>query len=83
MPFLKGARAGGSVSPILIDSEQLQKATGYERTSDLEKCLRKNGIPFVRGRSGCIFTTAEAVNQALGIKTANPNNLGHDDIEFT
>jgi hypothetical protein len=71
------------LNTILIDSEQLQKATGYERTSDLEKCLRKNGIPFARGRNGCIFTTTEAVNQALGIKTANPNNIGRDDIEFT
>jgi hypothetical protein len=71
------------VSTILIDSEQLQKATGYERTSDLEKCLRKNGIPFARGRNGCIFTTTEAVNQALGIKNSDPNSLDRDDIEFT
>jgi hypothetical protein len=71
------------MSSILIDSEQLLKATGYERQGDLEKCLRKNGIPFVRGRSGCIFTTAEAVNQALGIKTANTNHQDHEDVEFT
>ena len=72
------------MSRILIDSEQLQKATGYDRPGDLEKCLRKNGIPFVRGRSGRIFTTAEAVNQALGIKTANPNNQDQDkdEVEF-
>lgn len=71
------------MSSILIDSEQLLKATGYERQGDLEKCLRKNGIPFVRGRGGCIFTTAEAVNQALGIKTAHTNQQEHEDVEFT
>lgn len=70
------------MSSILIDSEQLQKATGYDRPGDLEKCLRKNGIPFVRGRSGRIFTTAEAVNQALGIKAADPNKQDKDEVEF-
>jgi hypothetical protein len=66
------------MSPILIDSEQLQKATGYERASDLEKCLKKNGIRVLYGKNGQPFTTLDAINAALGLKT----NEAKEDIDI-
>lgn len=59
------------MSQILIDSEQLQKATGYERIGDLEKCLKKNGVRVLYGKNGQPFTTIDAINAALGLKTSD------------
>jgi hypothetical protein len=59
------------VSPILIDSEQLKKATGYERPGDLEKCLKNNGVRVLYGKNGQPFTTLDAINAALGLKTSD------------
>ena len=59
------------MSQILIDSEQLQKATGYERIGDLEKCLKKNGVRVLYGKNGQPFTTIDAINAALGLKTGD------------
>jgi hypothetical protein len=66
------------VSQILIDSEELQKATGYERIGDLEKCLKKNGVRVLYGKNGQPFTTLYAINAALGLKTAD----AREDIEI-
>ncbi|NOT13580.1 MAG: hypothetical protein HOP23_17430 [Methylococcaceae bacterium] len=59
------------MSPMLIDSEQLQKATGYERPGDLEKCLKNNGVRVLYGKNGQPFTTLDAINAALGLKTSD------------
>lgn len=58
------------MSQILIDSEQLQKATGYERIGDFEKCLKKNGVRVLYGKNGQPFTTIDAINAALGLKAS-------------
>ncbi len=58
------------MSQMLIDSEQLQKATGYERIGDLEKCLKKNGVRVLYGKNGQPFTTIDAINAALGLKAS-------------
>jgi hypothetical protein len=59
------------VSQILIDSEQLQKAIGYERLGDLEKCLKKNDVRVLYGMNGQPFTTLDAINAALGLKISS------------
>jgi len=66
------------MSPILIDSEQLQKATGYERPGDLEKCLKKNGVRVLYGKNGQPFTTLDAINAALGLKASG----AREDIDI-
>ena len=52
----------------IINSEQLQKATGYDRPGDIERCLKKNGVRVLYGRNGVVFTTTDAINAALGLK---------------
>ena len=58
----------------LITTDQLKAATGYDRPGDLEKCLRKNGIQVLYGKNGKIFTTLDAINAALGVKSGEDEN---------
>lgn len=51
----------------LVTPDELKMATGYDRPSDIEKCLRKNGVRFLYGKKG-IYTTIDALNLAMGIK---------------
>lgn len=53
----------------LVTFEDLKAATGYQRLSDVEKCLQKAKIPYSYGKDG-IWTTIDAVNAALGLRPA-------------
>ncbi len=64
----------------LLSTEQLKKATGYKNVADIEKCLQKNHIRVIYGKKGNIFTTTDAINNALGIKTEPEND--DNDIEL-
>ena len=68
----------------LVNTDELSRVTGYERPGDIEKCLRKNGIPVLYGRNGQIFTTLDAVNAALGINTkpTEKYSIKEKEIEF-
>ena len=58
----------------------LQKLTGNTRPGDVERCLKGQGIRFMRGKDG-IWTTLEAVNAGLGIAPGG-NDLPYrpDDV---
>ncbi|MDI3355719.1 hypothetical protein MO767_15330 [Pseudomonas sp. UYIF39] len=45
----------------------LQRVTGYQRRSDVERSLIEQGIRMFRGRTGP-WTTLELINQAAGVK---------------
>lgn len=47
----------------------LQRITGYQRRSDVERSLIDQGIRLFRGRTGP-WTTLDLINQAAGIKPA-------------
>ncbi|QSB01863.1 hypothetical protein JWZ98_02575 [Methylomonas sp. EFPC1] len=53
----------------LIDTEQLKTVTGYDRPGDIERCLRAAGVRFLHGKNGKIFTTIDAINAAMGLKS--------------
>jgi hypothetical protein len=62
----------------IVTHEQLKTATGYDRPSDIEKCLRKSGVRYLHGKTG-IFTTVDALNAAMGLSNqAPPPNTGGD-----
>lgn len=63
----------------IVTPADLKAATGYDRPSDIEKCLRKNGVRFLYGKTG-IYTTIDALNAAMGLKSDNPqqNNVDID-----
>ena len=58
--FLKMAR--------LVTHEELKSATGFDNNAALEKCLRNQKIPVLYGKDGHVFTTLDAINNALGLK---------------
>ncbi|KFE50287.1 prophage PSSB64-01 [Pseudomonas syringae] len=47
----------------------LQRITGYQRRSDVERSLIDQGIRLFRGRTGP-WTTLDLINQAAGMKPA-------------
>jgi hypothetical protein len=53
---------------VLIFAD-LQRITGYQRRSDVERSLIEQGIRMFRGRTGP-WTTLELINQAAGMKPA-------------
>lgn len=61
------------IGPDLLEFPDLQRLSGYERLSDVERWATENGIAFKRVRKG-IATTVTAFNAAMGIRTA-----GNDD----
>lgn len=53
----------------VLEFDDLQRLSGYERLSDVERWARDQGIPFKRTRKG-IATTVTAFNSAMGITHA-------------
>ena len=53
---------------FLVSTDELKTITGCKRMTDLEACLRKNGVRFLYGKSG-IYTTIDALNAAMGLKS--------------
>jgi len=52
----------------LVDINELKAVTGYKQASDVEKCLRKDGVRFLYGKAG-IYTTIDALNAAMGLQS--------------
>jgi hypothetical protein len=65
----------------IVTLEQLKSVTGYNRPGDIERCLKKNGVRFLYGQGGKIFTTLDAINAALGLKS-QPSNDAPEEIDF-
>ncbi len=61
----------------IVTSDDLKSATGYDRTADIEKCLRKNGVRFLYGKKG-IYTTIDALNAAMGLKSVGTDKKEPD-----
>lgn len=57
--------------PILTTAD-LQAVTGYQRASDIERCLTQQGVRFFWGKDGP-WTTLELINAAGGIRPGSSN----------
>ncbi|MCW8275546.1 hypothetical protein IMF27_07400 [Pseudomonas sp. PCH199] len=55
----------------------LQRITGYQRRSDVERSLAEQGIRFFRGRCGP-WTTIDLINYAGGLRTTNSEKYNAD-----
>lgn len=66
-----------SVVPGVLTFQDLQQVTGYQRRSDVERCLIDQGVRIFRGRSGP-WTTIDLINRAGGIKPDNDDKYGTD-----
>lgn len=52
--------------PAIVKTPELMEAYGAKRVGDLERWLRRDGVPYKIGRNGP-WTTPEALNAALGV----------------
>ena len=57
----------------LVDHEALQHLTGFDRMGDIARALERQGIRYLRGRAGRLFTTVDALNKAMGISPSEPD----------
>jgi hypothetical protein len=55
----------------------LQRITGYQRRSDVERSLLDQGVRLFRGRTGP-WTTLDLINQAAGMKPATADRYDAD-----
>ncbi|ASV36138.1 hypothetical protein CI807_08085 [Pseudomonas sp. NS1(2017)] len=55
----------------------LQRITGYQRRSDVERSLIDQGVRLFRGRTGP-WTTLDLINQAAGMKPAAAERYDSD-----
>lgn len=66
----------------LVTLAQLKTATGHTQTGKVEACLIKNGVRFLYGRNGGIFTTIDALNAAMGIGKDTLQPAPHPEIDM-
>lgn len=64
-------------TPGVLTFQDLQQVTGYQRRSDVERCLIEQGVRIFRGRSGP-WTTIDLINQAGGINPGSVEVYGAD-----
>ncbi len=57
----------------------LQQLTGYNRLSDVERCLEQARIPYFRGKGG-VWTTMGLIEAAGGLKPANADSPYDPDL---
>ena len=61
--------------PGVLNFQDLQRVTGYQRRSDVERSLTEQGVRIFRGRSGP-WTTIDLINRAGGIKPDSDDRYG-------
>lgn len=58
------------VNDAILTTEDLRTVTGYQRVSDVERCLTGQGVRFFRGKDGP-WTTLTLINAAGGVTPAS------------
>ncbi len=59
----------------VLGADELKEITGYQRTSDVERCLESQGIRFFHGKNGP-WTTIDLINAAKGLATLSQSQTG-------
>ncbi|HET6631572.1 MAG TPA: hypothetical protein VFG73_02535 [Rhodanobacteraceae bacterium] len=63
----------------ILSTEDLKRATGYQRSADVERCLKAAGIRYFPGKEGP-WTTSDLVNAAGGLALASNDDSYTADI---
>ena len=64
----------------ILSCDQLKGITGYQRSADVARCLRDQGVRVFYGRNGP-WTTLDLINLAGGFeKNTSPDTLTPDQI---
>lgn len=67
----------GNTNSEVLNFEDLQRITGYQRRSDVERTLVRQGIRLFRGKSGP-WTTIDLINRAGGVGPGQPERYDAD-----
>ncbi len=59
----------------VLGADELKEITGYQRPSDVERCLESQGIRFFHGKNGP-WTTLDLINAAKGLTTLSQPQSG-------
>ena len=59
----------------VLSTEELKEITGYQRPSDVERCLETQGISFFHGKNGP-WTTLDLINAAKGLSALSRPQSG-------
>lgn len=67
----------GNVTSDVLSFEDLQRITGYQRRSDVERTLLEQGIRMFRGKAGP-WTTIDLINRAGGVAPGRQDRYDAD-----
>jgi len=65
---------------IFDDLRELSRAGPRATLATVERWARREGIRFGYDARGGIWTTMDALNEALGVRPGEPKMLGPDDV---
>ena len=51
---------------FIVSQEELKIITGYKRPAEIAACLTRQGVKFLTGKRGQIWTTIGAIEFAMG-----------------
>lgn len=68
-----------SPNPHIIDPDTLRELSGKKSAAAVRKWANRQGIRTLDGKDG-LWTTAEAVNQALGVASPSEMHYSPEDI---
>lgn len=68
---------GTTTTSEVLTFEDLQRITGYQRRSDVERTLIQQGIHMFRGKAGP-WTTIDLINRAGGVSPEQPERYDAD-----
>jgi len=57
------------ITSLALTFDDLKELTGYTHPSDIERCLKQQGVRVFWGKHGC-FTTLKALHEAHGLDKA-------------
>ena len=66
--------------PGALTPEDLRRLTGYERPSDVRRCLDEHAVRYLTGKGGQPFTTIAAMNAALGLCATTGETYSNEDM---
>jgi hypothetical protein len=52
----------------IISQDELVAVTGYSRPAEIAACLTRQGVRFLTGKRGRIFTTLSALEDGMGLR---------------
>jgi hypothetical protein len=73
-PMAASAREESSTG-MLVSFEMLQAVTGYDRSGDITRSLREQGIRFFYGKGGMPWTTIDLINAAGDLRRGEGSSV--------